>query len=107
MHLYSSVQGTIHPFILIHSLNGILFNRPILLLYLNVLMQTALPPRLANNYGSFPIAKTPRAQKEEIPLKMLASPAKCDILLFPHLLFESQPNCSQRGVLNLNGEVQQ
>lgn len=70
-------------------------------------MQTALPPRLANNYGSFSIAKIPRAQKEEIPLKMLASPAKCDILLFPHLFFESQPNCSQRGVSNLNGEVQQ
>jgi len=57
MCLYSSVRGTIHHSILIQSLNGVLFNRPILLLYLYVLMQTALPPRLANNYGSSCIAK--------------------------------------------------
>lgn len=110
IRLYSSVRGTIHPSILIHSLNGVLFNRPILLLYLNVLMQTALPPRLANNYGSSRIPKKPREQKEEISLKMFASPAKRDITgirLFPHLLFESRPNSSPRGVSNLNGEVPQ
>ncbi len=41
---------------------------------------------------------------------MFASPAKrgiTSILLFPHLFFESQPNSSQREVLNLNGEVRQ